>query len=542
MSSAHHHRAICDAMMRPDLYPHPVARIERRETHISSVFLTGPFVYKIKKAVDLGFLDFSTLDKRRRCCRQEVVLNRRLAHGVYLDVVPITRHAGAYHLNGLGDAVEFAVKMVQLADSDAMPARLRRQALGPRDVLALADLLTDFYAAAAVCEAASADPAAWEENLQQVEGVAGAWIDHRQFAFVQAASRAFTRTRRSLFDRRRTDRRIKHGHGDLRSEHIYFTPNGIQIVDCVEFSERLRCLDVASDLAFLAMDLAAQGFDATAAALIRRYVERSDDLGALPLLNFYRCYRAMVRCKVSCCRLRENGLATAQRDALEAAASRYLAMAHDYAAAFSRPTLWMVCGLPGSGKSTLARAVAAVHGLAVIRSDALRKTLFPDSDQASEAAAFGRGMYSAAATEATYREMLLQADEMLKSGASLVVDATFSRGSHRLQALRMADRRQARSVLVECRAATPVLTERLRQRETQACVSDARRMHLEAFQKRFEPLDPDGAAVHIRVDTAASRQACLRHVLIAEALPDGDVRPNGPGPRAVPATVGRERG
>ena len=514
-------------MMQPHFYPHPVEMIQRRETHISTVFLTGPFVYKIKKPVDLGFLDFTSLEKRRHYCRQEIALNRRLSHGVYIDAVPIAHRAGTYTLGGPGTPVEFAVKMHQLADSDSMQQRLQAATLDDGDIESLARLLAGFYAqAAAVGDTDPAATAAWEDNLQLAEAFVGVWIDRRQFEFVRSATRSFYRRHQNLFHRRRMDGKIKDGHGDLRSDHIYFTKSGIQIIDCIEFNDQLRVLDMISDLAFLAMDLEYNHFPDTARSLIRWYVELTDDVGALPLLPFFCCYRAMVRCKVSCFTVRESGGQNSDPD-LPAAAGRYLALAHGYAAAFTRPILWVVCGMPASGKSTIASALAAVVDASVIRSDVIRKALFSGSPVPIDPGAYGKGMYSALASEATYNRLFALAQEDLKKGRSVIVDATFSRASRLAQALDLATCRQATPVVVECRAAEATLAARLLKRETEPSVSDARLIHLEAFKKRFEPIAPAGNAIHIIVDTDNPPAVCLRQILLTDSLMNHFTRKGG---------------
>lgn len=517
--TAHHQTAILEAMMQSGFYPHPAPSIQRQETHISTVFLTGRWVYKIKKPVDLGFLDFSTLEKRRQYCRQEVALNRRLSEGVYIGVVPITRHNGGYALNGPGETVEVAVKMHQLNESDVMADHLRRGALTGRHIEMLVDRLVDFYAhTAADCEMDPTQAPAWEMNLQEVDRFAGAWIDRRSFDFVRAATQSFVRTRGSLFRRRRESRKIKDGHGDLRTDHIYFSANGIQVIDCIEFSPHLRCLDVVSDLAFLSMDLEFLGFPDQAGNLIRMYVSQADDLEALPLLDFYRCYRAMVRCKVSCYCIEKGGLTDTTRKALVQTAGRYLALARSYAEAFSQPTLWMVGGLPASGKSTVAKALARVHDMCVIRSDAVRKAHFADGPERSGTTAFEQGIYKAGATEATYNRMAAMAAENLKKGCSVILDATFSRQVHRDQALRVAQYHHAMPIFVECHAADALLSERLKRRDTEPSLSDARLVHLKAFKKRFEPVDTIGVGAHIRIDTARPVRECLHRILLSNAL------------------------
>jgi len=508
-----HQAMILEAMTLPGFYPHPVESIERRETHISTVFLTGPFVYKIKKPVDLGFLDFTSLAKRQHYCRQEVALNRRLTHGVYIDAVPITCHDRKYALSGLGPTVEFAVKMHQLAETDSMQDRLKHATLGTRDIEALVNLLAHYYMHAPTDpETEPSGGFAWRENLQELEPFAGVWINRQQFEFVRSATRFFYRRHKSLFHRRRNEGKIRDCHGDLRTDHIYFTKNGIQIIDCIEFNHRLRYLDVISDLAFLAMDLEHNHSPETARTLIRLYVEQTDDIGALSLLNFYRCYRAMVRCKVSCFRYRES-----RNDALLVAVQGYLNLAHGYAAAFSRPILWMMCGLPASGKSTIAGALATVLDISVIRSDVIRKRLFADSCAES---AFGQGLYSDHATKVTYERMFALAEEDLKKGKSVVIDATFSRVFQRSQALRIAAHWQAMPVFVTCKVAEPILVARLLQREKEPSLSDARLIHLDALKKRFAPMARIGNEIHILVNTENSPAVCLRQILLTDSLWD----------------------
>jgi aminoglycoside phosphotransferase family enzyme/predicted kinase len=516
---ANHQKAILTAMMDPGFYSHRVDTIVRHETHISTVFLTGPYVYKVKKPVNLGFLDFTTLEKRRRYCRQEVSLNRRLASDVYLGVLPVTLQQSGYTLNGSGETVETVVKMRQLSEADAMLPCLQQSRLTDADILALVDRLIGFYT-----HTPSAGPpqptgkAAWEENLIVMQAFVGNVIDKARFSFISSAARAFYNRQKRVFERRVKKGRIRDGHGDLRCEHIYFTDDGIQIIDCIEFNDSLRILDIISDLAFLAMDLEYNGFDHLARLLIREFITRTGDVEALPLLDFYRCYRAMVRCKVSAFMLREISLSNARRQRLQAAADAYLALAHGYATAFSRPTLWVVCGLPASGKSATAKALADVYGLEVIRSDAVRKELLDRQVDPSGSREFEKGLYSAYATEVTYTHLFDLAQETLKRGHGVVIDATFSRDLYRRRVLDIAARRQVRPVFVECRAADAVLAERLRKRETEPSLSDARLIHLERFKQRYEPIIDIGPAIHITVDTIASPEDCLHRILLDDWL------------------------
>ena len=422
-------------------------------------------------------------------------------------------------MSGTGGTVETVVKMRQLKDADAMLLRLQQDALTDAEICALVDRLVDFYARTPSSDTPEATGIpAWEDNLQSMEPFVGSIIDRPRFAFVSSASKAFYRRRQPLFQRRRENGKIKDGHGDLRCDHIYFTSDGIQVIDCIEFNSTLRILDIISDLAFLAMDLEYNGFLQPARLVIREYIKRSDDFGALPLLDFYRCYRAMVRCKVNCFLLRGIDLSSVRRRSLQAAVDNYLNLAHGYATSFSRPTLWMVCGLPASGKSTLAKALAEVHDLHVIRSDVVRKNLFPRCEDPGENTGFESGLYSAHATEATYKKSFSLAREMLKKGLRVIIDATFSRDIYRREALRLATDSQARPVFVECRAKDTLLAERLRGRETEPSISDARLSHLERFKQRFTPITRVAPAILITVDTKQSLVDCLRQILLSEAL------------------------
>lgn len=514
-----HQPAIIESMMKPDFYPHPAAVIERRETHISTVLLTGPFVYKVKKPVDLGFVDFSSLEKRRRCCQAEVRLNRRLSRQVYLDVLPITVRNGVYELDGSGETVEYAVKMHQLRDAESMAHRLTRGDLDPDAVASLAGRLADFHDQAAVDrQPPGTESAAWQENLEQLAALAPGIVDESTVEWIRTAMEAFYARHQALFQRRRQTGRIRDGHGDLRCDHIYFTDEGIQVIDCIEFSRPLRSQDTICDLAFLIMDLTTRRAGDSAWRLLHGYMQRARDLTAMPLLDFYCCYRALVRCKVACLRMQASTVSTAEAGAQRAAACNYAAMAHSYAAAFCRPRLWMLCGLPASGKSTIAVGLAELFRIAVVRSDRLRRQLFPDEGGASAAGSFGRGRYSALATETTYRQMLAMADDALKRGKSVVVDATFSRSAWRRQAIRIAEERQAPAIVVECRADDEHLIDRLQQRERQPSLSEARLAHLPAFKTRFEPVTPAEGLFHIIVDTARSPTDCLLDIVLDKRL------------------------
>ena len=377
----YHQKKLFRAMESAAFYPHPTDPIEVHETHISMVFMTGPWVYKVKKSVDFGFLDFSSLEKRRYYCLRECELNGRLAGNIYQGIAPITCAKDRFHLNGPGPIVEYAVKMRQLPHIHSLRHRLGKTNTSPQFLLKLVSHLTAFYTRQGsskpdlAADAAKHLRSACENNFQQVLPFIGSCIDRDQLSIVRSATRAFMNRRANLFERRAEGGWIRDCHGDLRSCHIYTIPGkGIQIIDCIEFDDRLRNIDVVSDLAFLCMDLDFQNHSHLGSRLMEIYSRLTSDAGAYLVLPFYKCYRAMVRCKVNCLRHTSREPA-GKRRAIEKA-QRYLELAYRYAVSFSRPKIWAFSGLPATGKSTLARAMSAATGVPHLRSDAARHRLF----------------------------------------------------------------------------------------------------------------------------------------------------------------------
>jgi aminoglycoside phosphotransferase family enzyme/predicted kinase len=497
-----------DAALRdPSLYPHPVTGIEVEETHISKVFLTGPFVYKVKKPVDFGFVDFSTPEKRRHWCGEELLLNQRLSHGVYLEVVSITKEPLGFALNGTGEPIEYAVKMRQLPRERSMAELCRQGQLTVGMVEELARVLAHFYEEARsgpevdAMGSQGAVEAVTEENFTQTEPFVSDLLPRERFLFIRDAVREFLRRHGELFQRRVDTGRVRDGHGDLRLDHVYFV-NGIQIIDCIEFNERFRCGDVAADLAFLAMDLDLLGWEDLGWNLIRAYAYGARDPEVWVLLDFYKCYRAYVRCKVECLRLSEGGMTDAHRAVTEERARRAFNLAHHYAGTFSRPTLWVICGLSGSGKSTIADRLANCLRLPVHRSDALRKRLFRASSvEGSTVTAFGEGIYTREATEKTYDALLSEAMEDLASGGSAIVDATFAKRRYRERARNLARDKGAAVVFVECVSHDAVIRRRLTRREGRKDLSDARDHHFASQRLAFEPVTEMGHDEYVRVRT-----------------------------------------
>ena len=514
-----HQDQIFKAMRRPEFYPHPVSSIEQRETHISQVFLTGDYVYKIKKPVNLDFLDFTTLKKRRYYCRQEVILNKRLSHNVYLDVVSINHKNGRYHLNRPGIAVEYAVKMRQLPADRSMVNLLKRKKVNSAHIKELSEVLSKFYRGDPSDENIHAS-GAWEtvlanceENFRQTILFTGEIFDDRIFQLVRSSTLSFLHKKKELFDNRIKSKKIRDCHGDLRAGHIYFTDEGIQIIDCIEFNERFRFQDVTSDLAFLAMDLDYEGVPQIADDLLYNYAKRAQDPDLFGLIDFYKCYRAFVRCKVHCIRLQEDDLDKQVRKKLVKETRKYLDLAYKYARRFIRPTIWVVCGMPGSGKSTISEALSRVFGIKSFQSDVIRKKMHGLKPGDLLEIPFETGIYSKGSSSLTYGRLLLLAREEIEQGRSVILDATFGRQHHRSEAIRMANDIDTNIIFIECVLIEDMIRKRLLKRRAGYPVSDARYRHYEEFKKRFEPLNELSDALHIRVDTEQPLKECITQIL-----------------------------
>ncbi len=399
---------LVEALLRPEAYSWRPAAVELLETHISWVFLAGDRVVKVKKPVNYGFIDHTTLESRHQSCTDEVWLNRRLTDDVYLEVVPIVRDSsGGYRVAAEGVPVEWATLMRRLPEEGMLDALLAAGRIPPRLGDRLADRLIPFHRnVASPCrgsanEVAAAASTVVTENLTELEPFAGRPLSPVQLGLVSDALRGFVAQRPDLLRERASTGWIREGHGDLRVEHVCFgegPESTIQIFDCVEFSRSLRCADVASDLAFLLMDLERLGAREPAVRLVARYRQAGVDLPDV-LLHFYRAHRALVRAKVAC--LSRASLTDQEaRDALAIEAADYLDLA-TAAAVTVRPALIAMTGLSGTGKSTVAAALSRALDAPVFASDTVRKEM-TQQHVGPAPAAWEQGLYTPEQTEATY--------------------------------------------------------------------------------------------------------------------------------------------
>jgi len=326
-------------LLNPEIYPDHPRAIKFIETHISLLFLTGNYVYKVKKPVDFGFLDFTSLEKRKYFCEQEVTLNRRLSPNIYLGVVRITKKGKQIMLGGKGELVEFAVMMKQIPEDFLMDKLLEKKQVTPKMIEAVSEKLVRFYFAAetndliksfARPERIKQDT---DENFDQTEKYIETTISKEIYEEVKNRTNHFFRTNEAIFHQRIASDQIRDCHGDLRLEHIFWGEE-ISIFDCIEFNERFRYTDVAADIGFLAMDLDYHGRQDLSEHLVRAFIGESGDQELIEVLDFYKCYRAYVRGKVESFRLDDPHIPEEEKKEAQKRAQKYFSLAHRYAKRF----------------------------------------------------------------------------------------------------------------------------------------------------------------------------------------------------------------
>ncbi len=498
------HSELFPFLSDPASYPHRPAAVRIIQTHISIVAIASPYVYKVKKAVDFGFLDFSTLEKRRHFCEEEIRLNRRLCARIYDSVVPIRRREGRLVFGEEGEVVDFAVRMHQLDERFFLHDLLAAGRLTARHIDRVVGTLSVFYHR----QSPSPERAAWgrvealristDENFEQTARYVGDLIGQPAYNTIRASVDQFYDTHAGLLEQRCSEGRIIDGHGDLRLEHIHAGPEGLCIYDCIEFSERLRAIDVASDITFLAMDLDAAGCHELARYFVAEMARALDDATLERVIDFYAGYRAYVRAKVESLRSEETEVPEGERQKSRARAKRYYQLALRYAVCGAGPAVVVVMGRIGVGKSTLAGALGEALGWEVVSSDRVRKEQagLPLYERASTETR--TWLYTPERTEAVYAALGRRALERVQLGAGIVLDATFGRSAQR-GALRSTLPLGANVVFLEAVASDAVVRERLATRSTEALVlSDARLEDMETLTAHYEP---PAAGEAVRVET-----------------------------------------
>jgi aminoglycoside phosphotransferase family enzyme/predicted kinase len=509
-------------LLRPEAYGDGRSEpVSLRTTHASWVFLAGDHAWKVKRPVNLGFLDFRTPEARRRACQDEVRLNRRLAPDIYLGVVPVLRtsHGYVFDANTDGQVVDWAVRMRRLPDESSAAALLARGELDSATLEVLAERLAVFFAGAPSTPQFGTPTVLClnvTENFTEMAPFVGDLLDQETLDEVEAFQMSLLTQDVERFVARVSEDRIREGHGDLRLEHVYFVPipggkPRPTIIDCIEFNERFRCGDAAAEVAFLAMELEASGWPNLAAGFVARYAEASDDFGLYGVLDFYLSYRAWIRGKVAALVAADPTTSADLRALKRAEAARDFRLARSFGGEpLHRPCLIAVGGVIGSGKSTLAAALGRELALPVIGSDRTRKL----TAGLAPTARGGVDLYDREQTERTYAEIIRRATEVLTSGRGAILDATFSAHRWRQAAAAAAQATNANFVFIEATCADPAtLRARLASRRGSASISDATDEQLNEFLRRYEPLGSSDPGPSFSIETSGSPSASLQAAL-----------------------------
>ena len=483
---------------KADSYPHKPESVEHIQTHISHVFIASPYVFKFKKSVDFGFLDYSTLEKRREFCHREVELNRRLCEGVYLGVVSVTGGDGGYAFAPenpeAGEPVEYAVKMEQLPERYFLHRIIEDGKLTDEHIDRVTDKLANFYL--------SQDPdqeiAKWgeierikvntDENFEQTEAFVGDILDRITFEAIRDYTNGYFERHASLFKKRIEKNRIVDGHGDLHLDHIHITPEEVRIYDCIEFNDRFRYGDLAADLAFLAMDLDFIDRWEEERYFISRISRKLGDPDLLDIIDFYKCYRAYVKGKVKSLQSTEEEVPREERESSAERARRYFRLSLRYALIGSEPIALIFMGGVGTGKSTLARHFERTLEINRFSSDRIRKELAGLPLEKRTPASKREELYSADMSAKTYGTLAEKAVEVLGKGESVILDATFSNARGRREIRERFEDRGYRYLFIESTAPEAIVKKRLEKRsQREGVVSDARLEDYDMLRKRYQP-------------------------------------------------------
>ena len=496
---------LINALKNPALFPHQVKYFKVIETHISWVILTGHYAYKIKKTMDLGFLDFSSLEKRRHYCLEELRLNSRLAPELYLDLVAIDGTEDHPTLDGSGMTIEYAVKMLQFEPDNTFDKLLAKKLLTGEHLKQTAKIIAAFHSKIAITESdtefGSADTVMYpvRENFKQIMQLDGIEkpdsLKHLESWSEQQHTELL-----SFFTQRKQDGFIRECHGDLHLRNIALIDDAVVPFDGIEFNPSLYWIDVISEIAFLVMDLQNRQRHDLAFQFLNEYLQHSGDYAGLKLLRFYLVYRAIVMAKVSA--IRANQHSSAEKQQLDIARYHgYLQLAQQYTQT-PTPLLIIMHGVSGSGKSWLSEKIISRYQAIRIRSDVERKRLHNLSPQQASQSDIDKDLYSQTSTGITYQRLLQLSFETLDSGYNVVVDATFLQQQHRKLFSLQARQQQIPYLIVHTHSDRQTLLQRIKNRTKQHDnVSEADQTILEYQLNQIQPLCDEELQYSVTVNT-----------------------------------------
>ena len=520
MSQASHNmdksQQLIDSLQRAEAYPsHPTQAIKTIETHSAWVLLTGQYAYKIKKPVNFGFLDFSTLEKRRHYCQLEVALNGRFSPDIYLAVVKITGPVSApvidESLEIKGDllpVLEYAVKMRQFAEGCLLSDLANNGQLTPAHIDALARSVAQFHLTTEVAPAKSPDATLatishWTlENFQHIySGDIAQPTRQKELRIIHDWINRQLITLAGIFGQRQQLGFMRNCHGDLHLKNLTLMDNQVRLFDCIEFNDELRWIDVISEIAFLVMDLQVRGLPELSNQFLNQYLQVTGDYSGLRVLTFYRVYRALVRAKVALLRCQQLEKQTAEFTAAKNDFARYIEFIN-HCMLKPKPLVVVTVGFSGSGKSTLVKQLNAKLGTIQIRSDVERKRLQGLAAEQRSDSSLNEGLYSAGQSDDTYQKLNELAEAVLASGYAVVLDATFLQQKYRQAAAQLAETHQVPFIILHCMAPVATLNKRIARRDKLGVdPSEATSSVLAHQLSSWQPLNKKALAQCIEVDT-----------------------------------------
>ena len=489
-------------------YPNSPAEVKHIQTHASDVFIAAPYVYKIKKPVDFGFLDYSTLERRKYHCEKELKLNKRLCCVAYLGIEEISLKDGVLILGAGDETVEYVVKMNLLPEEYFLHNLLKNDTVSEADFSRIAEKLANYYNSQGHSQEISkyGKPnkikSVIDQNLDFSKQFIGKTISANTYRIIESYNNDITLTKSSLFIKRMEDGWIRDCHGDLRIEHINMLSDDVCIYDCIEFNEKFRHIDIASDVAFLSMDLDHQGYSRFSSFFINEISRLMKDDSIYDVLDFYKCYRAFVRGKVETIKALESEVPENERELARKSADSFFKLALKYALFGSRPAILVSFGVIGTGKSTIASALSEELSFEVVSSDMVRKRISGISKFERRYEEYDTGIYSRDVTKKTYDEVFDNAEAIVSNGKSVIVDASFSKTIWRESLVERAESLGAHLYFIQAQAPKNIIEQRLTTREKQEkTISDGRIEILGSFISDFEePLEISKESL-IRIDT-----------------------------------------
>jgi len=506
-------------LSKPAVYPEKTETVEIIQTHASVVAVCDNYVYKFKKGVNFGFLDFSSLEKRKFYCAEELRLNRRLAKEIYIDIIPLYLSKSGYSFTGTsGQTTEFAVKMHRMKEPFFLVNLIKESHFDIQKIAVLADKLADYYRQYPVSEAGQA----WgerdkiqlsiEENFNQIQAFVGHSLSSLAFEMLRKYQFDFLDRNDLCFEQRLKAGKIKDCHGDLRAEHIYFLEEGVDIYDCIEFNERFKCIDQVNDLAFLSMDLTyRKRYDLAAYFLEKILPQIEEEASISALLDFYQVYRACVRGKVNAMKAQETEIGLEGQKESRIKAQNYFGLALRYALLGSTKTLLITLGGVASGKSTLAAACAKYLFIPHLNSDVIRKQKAGINPLHRGSEAERKSLYSDEMTTTTYQTLLSEGLEAINKNGAVILDATFRDTKWLYELKKESEQQGLRMVIVKAQAPAQIIKARLAEREKKQNVSD---VHLEDYQEDQFGFKADLSDFEevILADTTLSEEETLKHI------------------------------